>query len=149
MNESLRFPGDIFAEFDRLQQQLDEAFRRPNAPAGIRASARASFPAINVGSTPETIEVVVFAPGVDPKALQLSIDKGLLSITGERKSALPDADDRVSVYARERFTGNFRRVVSLPEEADPSRVNANYRDGFLRVSVGKLESSKPRRIEVH
>jgi HSP20 family protein len=52
------------------------------------------------------------------------------------------------VYAQERFAGPFRRVVSLPEEADPTRVNASYREGFLRVSVGKRESSKPRRIEV-
>lgn len=68
---------------------------------------------------------------------------------GERKSEVPDADERISVYAQERFVGAFRRVVSLPEDADPGRVNASYRDGFLRVTVGKRESSKPRRIEVN
>ena len=73
----------------------------------------------------------------------------LLILAGERKKEVPAGGDRVSVYARERFGGPFRRVVSLPEDADPGRVTAKYRDGFLRVSIAKRESSKPRHIEVH
>jgi HSP20 family protein len=149
MSRSLMFPGDLLAEFERLQEQLDQAFRSSHGPASIRAMARGSFPPINVGTTPETIEVVAFAPGIDPQALQLSIDKGLLILAGERKKEVPAGGDRVSVYARERFGGPFRRVVSLPEDADPGRVTAKYRDGFLRVSIAKRESSKPRHIEVH
>jgi HSP20 family protein len=147
MNGSLRIPGDMLAEFDRLQQQLHRVFPRAYASGSIRATAR-EFPAINVGSTPDTIEIVVFAPGIDPKSVELSIDKGLLILAGERKSDLPQGSDRVSIYAQERVAGPFRRVVSLPEDADPASVTATYRDGFLRVSVGKRESSKPRRIEV-
>ena len=77
------------------------------------------------------------------------MDRGLLVIAGERKSALPPAAERTSVYSNERFTGPFRRVVSLPEDADASRVDATYRDGLLRISVAKRESSLPRRIEVN
>jgi HSP20 family protein len=138
----------MLAEFERLQQQLDRVFPRSQFPDSIRATGRGEFPAINIGSTPDTIEIVAFAPGIEPKSAQISIDKGLLVIAGERKNDIPEGDDRISVYAQERFAGPFRRVVSLPEDADPGRVNASYRDGFLRVSVGKRESSKPRRIEV-
>jgi HSP20 family protein len=148
MNAAIRLPRDILAEFERFQQHLNRAFPRTNLPGSIRATAQGQFPAINVGSTSESIEIVVFAPGIDPKTVELSIDKGLLVLAGQRASDLPDGNDRISVYAQERITGPFRRVVSLPEEADPARVNATYRDGFLRVSVGKRESSKPRRIEV-
>lgn len=147
MNGSLRIPRDMLAEFDRLQQQLHRVLPRAYSSGSIRATAR-EFPAINVGSTPDTIEIVVFAPGIDPKSVDLSIDKGLLVLAGERRSSLPQGGDRTSIYAQERVAGPFRRVVSLPEDADPGRVNASYRDGFLRVSVGKRESSKPRRIEV-
>jgi HSP20 family protein len=149
MNESLRFPESIFAEFDRLQQQLDQSLRRANVPANLRGVARGTFPAVNVGSTPETFEVVAFAPGIDPKSLQLSIDKGLLIIVGERKNEMPGDDEHTSIYAQERFAGPFRRVVTLPEDADAARVDASYRDGCLRVSVRKLESSKPRQIHIH
>ena len=149
MNELFRIPEGVFAEVERLHRQLDQTFRSTKAPSSIRAIARGTFPAVNVGSTTDTIEVVAFAPGIDPKTLQLTIDKGLLVIVGERRNEVPDDDERTSIYAQERFAGPFRRVVSLPEDADSTRVNATYRDGCLRVSVHKLESSKPRHIEVH
>lgn len=149
MNGSLKFPGDLLTAFDRLQRHLDQVLPSANGPANIRAMAHGTFPAINIGITPESIEVVAFTPGIDPKALQLSIDKGLLIIEGERASDLPDGNRSVSIYANERFTGPFRRVFSLPEDADPGQVNASYRDGFLRVSIGKRESSKPRQIQVN
>ena len=148
MNGYQRYPRDVLAEFERFQQQLERAFPQSHSPASIRATVRGEFPALNIGITPDTIEIVAFAPGIDPKSVQLSIDKGLLLLAGERKGNVPEGDDRISVYAQERPAGPFRRVVSLPEDADPGRVNATYRDGFLRVSVGKRESSKPRHIEV-
>ena len=151
--------SDLFSELDRLQGVLDQV-RRPAGVSSIRALSGASFPAINVGSTPEAVEVMALAPGVDPAALQITVDRGLLVIAGERKAAAvngtaqPEGQQQparqdVNVYARERFTGAFRRVLSLPEDADAARVEATYRDGLLRISVAKRESSLPRRIEVN
>ncbi|HEY0887147.1 MAG TPA: Hsp20/alpha crystallin family protein, partial [Ramlibacter sp.] len=97
---------------------------------------------------PESVEIMALAPGLEPDSLQLTVDRGLLVIAGERKSQVPEPGDSTSVYAQERFAGSFRRVVSLPEDADPAKVDATYRDGILRVSVAKRESSRPRRIEV-
>ena len=57
------------------------------------------------------------------------------------------AEDR-NVYASERFTGRFRRVLSLPDDADPAKVEASYRDGVLKIVVPRRESSKPRQIQV-
>ena len=147
MYASFRPAGDTFSELNRLQSVLDQVFR-PAERSSIRALTGASFPVINVGTTPESIEVMALAPGLDPATLQLSIDRGLLVISGERKSELPEPGEKISVYANERFAGNFRRVVSLPDEADPAKVDATYRDGILRITVAKRESSKPRRIEV-
>jgi len=147
MNASFRPAADIFSELNRLQTVLDQVFR-PSERSSIRALAGSSFPVINVGTTPEAIEVMALAPGLQPEALQLTVDRGLLVISGERKSQVPESGDATSVYAQERFAGAFRRVVSLPEDADPAKVQASYRDGILRVTVAKRESSKPRRIEV-
>ena len=147
-NASFRPAADVFGELNRLQSVLDQVFR-PLERSSIRALAGAAFPAVNVGATPESIEIMALAPGLDPASLQVTADRGLLVIAGERKSQLPERRDGVSVYAQERFTGAFRRVVSLPEDADPSRIEAHYRDGVLRVTVAKRESSKPRRIEVN
>ena len=138
--------ADLFAELNRMQSLLDQVF-----PTGssIRSQPGAGFPVLNVGTTPSAIEVQALAPGLDPAKLEITVDRGLLVIAGERASELPANGERVNVYARERFTGKFRRVVSLPEDADPGRVEASYRDGVLRITVHKRESSLPRRIEVH
>ena len=148
MNTSFRPAADVFSELGRLQSVLDQMFR-PAERSSIRALTGATFPVINVGTTADTIEVMALAPGLDPAALQLSVDRGLLVIAGERKSQVPEGSDGTSVYAQERFTGDFRRVVSLPDDADPAKVEAAYRDGILRVTVAKRESSRPRRIDVN
>ena len=147
MNASFRPAADVFSELNRLQSVLDQVFR-PVERSSIRALTGATFPVINVGTTLDSIEIMALAPGLDPKSLQLTVDRGLLVIAGERRSEVPEPGDSTSVYAQERFAGNFRRVVSLPEDADPAKVDASYQEGILRVSVAKRESSKPRRIEV-
>lgn len=147
MNGTMDPYGDLFAEFNRLQESFEQAFR-PGSAGSIRALPRRAFPVINVGSTPDAIEVLALAPGVDPAELQITIDKGLLVIAGERKDDAPSDGDNTAVYAQERFKGAFRRVVSLPEDADPARIDATYRDGMLRVTVARREESKPRKITV-
>ncbi|HEY1151543.1 MAG TPA: Hsp20/alpha crystallin family protein, partial [Pseudoduganella sp.] len=107
------------------------------------------FPQVNIGSTDDSIEIVAFAPGIDPNKLDVSIDKGLLSISGERQAAQPKtAGDDMRTYAQERFVGAFRRVIELPQHADPDKVTAKYTNGCLTVSIGKRESSKPRAIAI-
>lgn len=139
--------GGLFGEVARLQENLDQLFTS-SGMTSIRAASRRAFPVINVGGTSDAIEVLALAPGMDPAALQITLNKGVLVVAGERKTELPQGDD-VSTYAQERFSGTFRRVISLPEDVDASRVEANYRDGLLRVRVARSEASRPRRIEVH
>jgi HSP20 family protein len=143
-----RFSGDLFAEFDALQRQVEHVLGTRGWPSSIRAAGRGAFPALNVGLTDDAVEIYAFAPGVDPAKLEVCVDKGLLTITGERAREVPEAGNGVNVYADERFAGPFRRVISLPEDVDAARVDAKYRDGILRIAIPKLERSKPRRIEV-
>jgi HSP20 family protein len=143
-----RFPGDLFAGFDTLQRQVEQLFGTRGWPSSIRAAGRGAFPAINMGVTADAVEVYAFAPGLDPASIDVSLDKGLLVIAGERESELPEESDKVNIYAAERFSGQFRRAISLPEDADAGRVDASYRNGVLRIAIPKRESAKPRRIEI-
>ncbi|CAB3771176.1 heat-shock protein Hsp20 [Burkholderia puraquae] len=142
----LYFGTDLFGEFDRLQQQMAQLFG--GFPSSIRAGRLGAFPQINIGATNESIEIVAFAPGINATELDVSIDKGLLTISGERKSTQPEAGSETRTYAQERFVGTFRRVIELPDTADPDKVQARYENGCLSISVGKRESSKPRAITV-
>ncbi|KWK50871.1 heat-shock protein Hsp20 [Burkholderia stagnalis] len=142
----LYFGTDLFSEFDRLQQQMAQLFG--GFPSSIRAGRLGAFPQINIGATDASIEIVAFAPGVKATELDVSIDKGLLTISGERKSTRPDAGGETRTYAQERFAGAFRRVIELPDTADPDKVQARYENGCLSISIGKRESSRPRAITV-
>lgn len=149
MFSSFQAAGSLFPELTRLQQQLEEFFQ-PAGVAGIRSLAWGAFPPVNVGSTPDSVEVIAFAPGIDPKEIEITVDRGLLSLSGERRSDSSQGQQggQANTYAQERFTGKFRRVISLPEDADPAKVEAKFRDGVLHVTVAKKESSKPRQITV-
>ena len=140
------FPRDMFAEIDRLQREMQQAF---DVSPSIRGFGRGGFPALNAGGTPQSVEIYAFAPGLDPATLEVHLDRGVLTMSGERKSDLPNGDEKTTVHIRERFEGRFRRGVTLPDDADPNGVSAQYRDGVLHVTVKRHESAQPRRIDVH
>lgn len=138
------FGRDVFAELDRLQRELQTAF---DISPNIRGLARGGFPALNVGTTPRSVEVYAFAPGLDPVFIDVQIEKGVLTIAGERKPPAP-RDEKATVHIDERFAGRFRRVISLPDDVDPGSVTAQYRNGLLHISVRRREASQPRRITI-
>lgn len=143
-----RFPGDLFAHLEDLQRQFEQRLGTRGGPSSIRAAGRGAFPPINVGTTETALEIYAFAPGVDPASVEVSVDKGLLTISGTRPADLPTENDKVSIYAAERFSGRFKRVVSLPEDADGEKVEASYREGILQIVVPKREAIRPRRVEI-
>ena len=67
--------GFVFDQFRRLQEEMDELFGQWGSPTGIRSLPRGSFPAVNVGASPDKLEVYLFVPGVDPKRLDISIQQ--------------------------------------------------------------------------
>ena len=138
----------LFGELDRLQRQFDDAMGTGRA-ASIRSVAPGAFPAVNVGNTPTSVEVYAFAPGLDPTKLDVTVDRGVLILSGEREAAKPDRSDEGYSYSRERPVGRFRRAVSLPDDIDPSKVDARYQDGVLRVSITRHAQAQPQRIAIH
>jgi HSP20 family protein len=135
-------PRDLFAEMDRMQRELMQAFE---LSPSIRGRTR-GFPPMNVGGTPKSIEVYAFTPGLDPSDLDVQIDKGVLSIAGERK--VEPYPGEATVHIDERYVGRFRRVVTLPDDVDPASVTAAYRDGVLHISIARKQAAQPRRIQI-
>ena len=141
----INFGGNLFEDFRRMEEEMDELLRRWPRPAGIRSVVPGTYPSLNVGTTPEAVDVYLFASGLDPKTLDISLQQNLLTVAGERK--VPVEKD-VSYYRKERFAGTFRRVITLPEDVDPDRVEAHYRNGILQIHVKRQEAVRPRQIEV-
>ena len=144
----LNHPNSLFGQFELLRRELDEVFGVSGLPSSIRSVAPGTVPAINVGRTPTSVEIYAFAPGLDASKLEVTLDRGVLRISGHRVSGIPSGDARLQVYTRERGAGSFTRAISLPDDVDPAHVNASYRDGVLQVSVARRESAQPKRITV-
>jgi HSP20 family protein len=144
----LNHPGSLFGQFERLRRELDDVFGVSGLPSSIRSAAPGTVPAVNVGHTPTSVEIYAFAPGLDASKIDVTLDRGVLRISGERTSTVPANDPKVQVYTRERGAGSFTRAITLPDDIDPAHVNASYRDGVLQVSVARRESAQPKRITV-
>lgn len=136
------FPRDLFADLDRLQREMQQNFE---ISPSIRGLTR-GFPAMNVGGTPKSVEIYAFAPGIAPEALEVHVEKGVLTVAGERK--LEAVPDKATAHIDERFAGHFRRIVSLPDDVDATTVEARYRDGVLHISIPRKEAAQPQRITI-
>jgi HSP20 family protein len=137
----------LLREFQRLEQELDEFFAGGTPWAGgIRSLPPGTFPAVNVASSTDAVNVYVFAPGIDARSLEISLQQNVLTVEGRRE---PTRDPDATYYRNERFDGSFRRVITLPEDVDSEKVEASYRDGIVEIRIQRHESSKPRRIEIH
>ncbi|MFC5512910.1 Hsp20/alpha crystallin family protein [Massilia jejuensis] len=138
--------SDLFSQIDRLQREMQHLF---GMEPDIRGLVRGAFPTMNIGSTPQSIEVYAFIPGVDPDTIDVNLERGVLTVAGERKSELAEAAQQYTLHVNERFAGRFRKVISLPDDTDPDTVSARCRDGVLHISVRRRQEMQPRRISVH
>ena len=140
--------GTLFssnADVRRFETELDQLLSRSPHSTGIRAVPRGTYPPINVGATPEQVDVYLFVAGADPERVEVSVQQNLLTVSGNRRVMVnPEAE----YYRRERFDGDFHRVIALPDDADPDRVDARYRDGVLHVTVQRRQTAKPRQIRI-
>ena len=140
------YDGGLFQEFRRLERDLDEQFGHWLWPLGIRSTGRGAWPPMNVGLTPDHVEIYLFAAGLDPKSVDISVEQSLVTVSGERK--VPERGE-VTWYRNERFNGSFRRAISLPEDIDPDSIQARYRDGVLQITAKRPEAAKPRQIQIN
>jgi HSP20 family protein len=141
-------PQTLFDQLDAMQRLLSQSPGGNAGPSALRSVAHGAFPEINVGRGATSIEVFVFAPGLDAASIDVTVERNVLKISGTRASGIPQGEGRVQLYANERPDGRFARGVSLPDDADTSRIDARYRNGILRISVALSAAAQPQRIAV-
>ncbi|HVS76497.1 MAG TPA: Hsp20/alpha crystallin family protein [Steroidobacteraceae bacterium] len=127
---------------NRLHRHLDQAF---SADAGESDGAW-WLPQVDVYEEPERFAVLVDVPGVEPKDIEITAEKGVLTIRGERHAP---AQEKSGGYSRvERRTGKFLRRFTLPDSANLESITAKHTHGVLEVTIPKQAKLQPRRIEV-
>ena len=84
-------------------------------------------------------------PGVDPETIDVTVDRGVLSVRAQRSQDLAEGE---KPFIRERAQGTFSRRISLSDVADADHIEASYHDGVLTVRVPLAEQAKPRKVEI-
>lgn len=133
----------------RLRSELDDLFGDFNRALQTGDArdlfGRHPFPAVNVWENDQTVFAEAELPGLKMEELEVLVLGDELTIKGERKA---DDGDEVKFHRRERGVGTFSRVVQLPVEVDPEKVEATLRDGVLSITMPKRQEVLPRKIEV-
>jgi HSP20 family protein len=138
LNPTLYRRSDPFSRMRSLMRDFDRGY----APAG----AQGAFPAVNLWHGEEGIAITAELPGVEPSDIDISVKENVLTLSGERK--LPATPEGARWHRREGRYGKFSRAVRLPFRAGDDRVEARFKDGVLRIFVGRPEEDKPRKIEI-
>ena len=128
-----------------LNRALDEAFS--NSVNG-NESARLWVPAIDLFEKKDAYVVRAELPGVDRSNIEITFEKNILTISGQKAAMLEGREEEIRVFAAERVTGSFSRSLRMPEHIDGDRIEAEYKDGLLTVTVPKAEVAQPRKIEL-
>jgi HSP20 family protein len=133
-----------------LQDEIKQVFDRffvENADADASSVVTSQWvPRVDIKEEQERFVIFADLPGVDPASIEVNMDKGLLSIRGERRAEERSEGER---YSRtERAHGVFYRRFALPESANPDGISATGRNGVLEITIPKRPESTPRRINV-
>jgi HSP20 family protein len=104
------------------------------------------LPALDVQENKDNYTVRVEVPGLRREDIEVALEDGALTISGERKPEVPV--EGTEVHRQERFYGKFSRVITLPTVVAADKVKAQYKDGILTVTLVKAEEAKPKQIIV-
>ena len=129
----------------RLHEEIDRMFDTffqdfPSMPGLLQGKERGFMPRVNVIEKEKEIRIEAELPGIEEKDLEINIDNGMLTISGEKKSEKEDRKD--NYYMMERSYGAFRRQLPLPAETDRDHVKAEFKNGVLSITVPKTEEAK-------
>lgn len=134
---------------DRLHNEMDRLFRSylPTENDNEMSSSVCDWtPAVDVKEEDERFVILADIPGVEPKDIEVHMDKGILTIKGERKS---EAREEHNGYKRvERVYGSFFRRFTMPDTADADNIKAESKNGVLQITIPKKAAEQPRRIQV-
>lgn len=137
-------PGSLFDLHRQMNGLFDELFDR-DGDSGFYARAGISAPAMDIHQDDKQLEITAELPGVKEEDVEISVEDGVLTLRGEKRSS---RDDEESGY-RERSYGSFERRIALPFNIDENACSAHFEDGVLKITLPKTEEkARGRRIPV-
>ena len=142
------FDRDTFlTPFDKMFDSMVESqFPEVVKSVGVKPYQGSAYPKVNVYEYDDKIGIVAEIPGLNKKQLNVDVEDGVLTISGDKHSTFED--DGAKVIRRELKQSSFKRSFELGEMLDGDNIAANFKDGVLSVSIPKVEPEKPKKTYV-
>jgi len=134
-----------WALLNGLSREMDRALQKQQKEQANPVNSWQ--PAVDIREQSDSFVLSMDIPGVDPKAVQVSMEKGVLEIAGERKPA-QESTENTSFHHEERVQGAFQRRFKLPESADDAEISARSEYGVLEIVIKKRAEQQPRKIAI-
>jgi HSP20 family protein len=131
---------------DLLHRDIDRLATHRSGPSGTGNPVADWAPAVDIVEEKDRFVLRADVPGVNPEDIDVSMDSGTLSVSGERHAVTPG--EGAGVQRLERATGRFLRRFTLPETANSDGIAAKCANGILEVSIPKMPEIQARRITV-
>jgi HSP20 family protein len=147
MNARLTQANAPFYGPTTLNRVLEDFFRhsRPSDSGEEEVAQSTWTPAVDVKETDNALTLFVELPGVEKDGIDISLENGVLTVSGERRID----EDQESYRRVERLYGSFSRAFRVPRDVDAVRVKASYDKGVLQLELPKVEAAKPRQIKIN
>lgn len=135
-------------DLTRFKSNIDDLFdsffnRGWDLPVSAQASV---WPAMDIVEKDKEVAIKAELPGCKPDDIDISVNGNILTISGEKKEEKEDKDK--GYYYAECSYGTFKRDINLPSDVDADKVDANYKDGILNVTIPKSEKAQTKKIKV-
>ncbi|HME61008.1 MAG TPA: Hsp20/alpha crystallin family protein [Candidatus Binatia bacterium] len=145
---------NAFADMETLRREVDRAFEEfaaTQSPASRAAflpgRGPRRYPLINLLEDKENLYIEALTPGVEPQSLSVSVMRNRLTLSGEKTRIQGDVKPE-AFHRSERSSGKFVRTFDLPVEVDEGKIQAEYKNGLLVITLPKPEKAKPRQVNV-
>jgi len=142
------FDRDTFlTPFDKMFDSMVESqFPEVVKQVGVKPYQGSAYPKVNVYEYEDKVGIVAEIPGLNKKQLDVEVEDGVLTISGDKHSTFED--EGAKVLRRELKQSSFKRSFELGEQLDGGNIAASFKDGVLSVSIPKIEPEKPKKTFV-
>lgn len=138
--------GSVRGELERMQKEMDRIWNRFSKELSTSTFQQDWNPSLDLMETEDSLVAEIEIPGVDPNGINISVTPDTLTFAGEKNQEVKGKGE--SYHVRERTYGKFSRSIRLPTMVNPDQVEARYKNGILRITMGKNETAESKRIEV-
>jgi HSP20 family protein len=146
MNLTKYLNSELGIPFSNLRDHVNRFFDQSFPTRASAESFGDWVPALDAFEDKDKYVVSLEIPGMKKEDINVTVQDGVLTVSGERK--VEKSSNEGAVHRSERFYGKFSRSVSLPAAVSADKVGAAYRDGVLTVEIPKAEEAKPRQVEI-